>query len=92
MVHKTILTSRPHYLHGRLSPDHNYMYRTRQHSTGGIRMDQTFRHKSDLPRNSFRYRGAHEYNNIPADIRTAGNMNTFKTKLKRWIKMNTNPD
>lgn len=41
MVHKTILTSRPHYLHGRLSPDHNYMYRTRQHSTGGIRMDQT---------------------------------------------------
>ena len=92
LVHKTLLSSKPHYLHDRLSSDNNHMYRTRQHSTGGIRMDQTYRYKSDLPQKSFRYRGAHNYNTIPAVIRTTRNMATFKTKLKRWLKMNTNPD
>ena len=90
MVHKTVSSSKPYYMNSRLSSD--FSYRTRQHSTGSIRLDQTYRYKSELPKCSFRYRGAHDYNAIPPDIRSSRNMNTFKPKLKRWVKMNINPD
>ena len=50
MVHKTLSSSRPHYMNNRLSSD--FTYRTRQQSTGSIRMDHTFRYKSELPKNN----------------------------------------
>ena len=90
MVHKTLLTSRPLYMYSRLYSD--YSYSTRQHSSGCIRLDHTYRCRGDLPENSFRYRGAHCYNALPAEIRTVRNMNTFKLKLKRCIKENIEPD
>ena len=90
MVHKTVSSGKSYYMNSRLSSD--FSYRTRQHSTGSIRLDQTYRYKSELPKCSFRYRGAHDYNAIPPDIRSSRNMNTFKPKLKRWVKMNINPD
>ena len=86
MVHKTFLTKKPYYLHSRLDTEHSY--RTRQHTSGCIRLDQTFKYTGDLPKNSFRYRGAHDYNTIPADIRATRNMNTFKSKLRGWIRRN----
>ena len=90
MVHKTLISGRPHYMTSRLSSD--YTYRTRQHSTGSIRMDETFRYKSDLPQHSFRYRGAHDYNALPPDLRTIRNLEIFKPRLKRWVKSNISPD
>ena len=84
MVHKVILSNRPMYISSRLETDH--YYRTRMSSSGGIRMDETYRYKTDLPRKSFRYRGAHEYNTIPAELRKIRSLNTFKNKLKSWIK------
>ena len=86
MVHKTFMTNKPYYLHSRLDTEHSY--RTRQHTSGCIRLDQTFKYTSDLPKNSFRCRGAHYYNTIPAEIRATRNMNTFKSKLKGWIRRN----
>ena len=56
MVHKTLLAKKPYYLHSRLSSE--YPVSTRQHTTGCIRMDESFRCNSDLTRNSFRYSGA----------------------------------
>ena len=70
----------------------DFSYNTRQHSTGCIRLDHTYVCRGDLPKNSFRYRGAHYYNALPAEIRTTRNMTTFKLKLKRWIKENIDPD
>ncbi len=90
LVHKTLQTRRPLYLHTRFSTD--YSYSTRQYSTGCIRLDETYRCRSDLPKNSFRHRGAHHYNALPAQIRTSRNLTTFKLKLKRWIKQNIEPD
>ena len=86
MVHKTFQTRKPYYLHERLSIEHSY--RTRQETSGCIRQDQSFRYKSDIPRKSFRCRGASYYNSIPADIRTSMNMSTFKSKLKKWTRLN----
>ena len=90
MVHKTLLTQQPFYLYSRLPTDQPY--RTRQHSTGCIRLDQTFRCKGDLPRSSFRQRGAHGYNSLPAEVRACKNLSTFRYKLRRWIKQNVEPD
>ena len=78
------------YISSRLSTEH--AYRTRQDSSGCIRLDQTFRSKTDLPMRSFRCRGAHDYNMIPAELRNTVNMATFKTKLKKWIQTNVPPD
>ena len=92
MVHKTVMTSRPMYMHSRLQTEHEHVYRTRSSTTGGIRLDQTYRHKTDLPMKSFRYRGAHSYNAIPAELRGIRNLQTFKTKLKKWIRSSMPPD
>ena len=86
MIHKTILSRKPFYMHSRLSME--YSYGTRQQASGCIRLDQTFRYRGDLPRNSFRVRGANSYNSIPADIRASLTMATFKSKLKKWILTN----
>ena len=90
MVHKTIMTRKPVFISSRLSTDHSY--RTRQDSSGCVRLDQTFRSRNDLPMKSFRYRGNHDYNSIPAELRSTASMEVFKKKLKMWIKMNVPPD
>ena len=77
-------------MYSRLHSD--YTYRTRQHSIGCIRLDHTYMCRGDLPKNSFRYRGAHHYNALPAEFRTIRHMPTFKFKLKRWILENIDPD
>ena len=86
MVHKILLTRKPYYMYNRFSME--YSYKTRQQTTGCIRLNQTFRCNGDLPKNSFRYRGATTYNSIPDDIRTSLTMATFKSKLKKWVKTN----
>ena len=87
MVHKTVMTSRPIYMHSRLQTEHEHVYRTRSSTTGGIRLDQTYRHKTDLPMKSFRYRGAQSYN-----ARGKRNQQTFNIKLKKWIRSSMHPD
>ena len=59
MVHKTLLTCKLYYLHSKLNME--YSYRTRQQTGGCIRQDYIFRPRGDLPRNSFRCRGANSY-------------------------------
>ena len=90
LVHKTIMSKKPVYISNRLSREHSC--RTRQESSGCIRLDQSFKSRTDLPKKSFRYRGAHDYNSIPPELRTTASMTSFKTKLKKWIKMNVAPD
>ena len=86
MIHKTMKTESPSYIHSRLN--NPYTYRTRQNTSGSIRLDETFSSQGSLPPRSFRYRGAHDYNLIPASIRAISNLTTFKFKLKQWIKRN----
>ena len=90
MVHKTLMTNKPMYMNSRLRTEHSY--RTRMGGSGGVRLDETYRYKTDLPMKSFRYRGSHEYNAIPADIRGTRSLDTFKIKLKKWIISNISPD
>ena len=86
MIHKTLQSGTPSYLFNRLSTPHSY--KTRQGTSGSIRQDETFKSVSSLPRNSFRYRGAQDYNRLPASFRTIFNITTFKVKVKQWVKRN----
>ena len=90
MIHKSVKTEAPPYIYSRLS--NPYTFRTRQSNSGSIRQDETFNSKSSLPRTSFRYRGAHDYNMIPANIRNISNLTSFKVKLKQWIRRNISID
>ena len=90
MVHKAVITNKPMYISSRLKTE--YSYSTRMSSSGGVRMDETYRYRTDLPMKSFRYRGAHDYNAIPADLRKITNLKTFKVELKKWIKNTMNSD
>ena len=87
MVYKTLRSGYPRYLYGRLNPS-PHPFRTRQSSTGRIRQDETFRCNISLKSDSMRYRGAKEYNRIPADIINSPSLETFKKKLRQWVKMN----
>ena len=51
-------------------------------SSGCVRLDQTFRSRNDLPLRSFRYRGAQDYNSIPAELGSSATMTSFKTNSR----------
>ena len=89
MVHKVVITKKPMYI-SRLKTE--YSYRTRMSSSAGVRMDETYRYRTDLPMKSLRYRGVQYYNVIPADVRKITNLNTFRVEFKKWIKTTMNSD
>ena len=82
-VHKAVTGGQPAELSGKFSTD--YPYCTRQATGGRIRMTEDQIGRSKRSQGSFSYRGAAEYNRIPADIRQAQSISTFKLKLKKWI-------
>ena len=84
MIHKTMKTDSPSHIYSRLSNPYNF--RIKQSTSGRIRQDETFTSKRSLPRTSFRYRGAHDYNLIPANIRAISNLTSFKVKLKHSVE------
>ena len=83
MTHKTKITKSPYHMWKKMGT--GYPYRTRQSTSVCIRLDETFSCSSSLTQKGFKYRGATNYNQIPADIRSKVNMATFKSKLKRWV-------
>ena len=84
MIHKTHKNKSPGYMVNRLNMEQSN--RTRQGTNCGVRQDETFRSSSSLPRGSFRFRGSHDSNQIPATIRAIHCISTFKARLKHWLK------
>ena len=85
-THKVVTTGSPIYLSTIMSTNHPK--NTRQAANGEIRIDKKFDSKQGLVRDSFRYRAASNYNSIPAELRTASSLPTFKKKLKQWVFTN----
>ena len=82
-VHRTISTGMPLYLAQHLKTDHPL--NTRQGAQGNVRLTG---HYSDKVESSFLRRAAKCYNQIPADIKSAKTVPTFKKKLKQWTRSN----
>ena len=83
-IFKVNKSQTPKYLDNMFS--WNYSYNTRQAEGGLIRL--VGKPKLDITRNSFRWRAANQFNQLPADIRKCQTLACFKTKAKTWIKEN----
>ena len=88
MMHKTMKTGLPKHMKNKLSS--NFPYQTRQATNGNIRYGQFLNTKTSLVQSSFANRGLKDYNMVPANIRASKTINTFKTKLKKWVLGNVN--
>ena len=85
-AHKIIKSKAPLYLHMKMSTNHPYQ--TRQATDGAIRFGENFEGRSSLTGNSFCYGGTVAYNMIPAEVRAARTLQTFKQRLRKWVMSN----
>ena len=82
LVYKTRQSKRPRYLYS-MHNSWSYPYSTRQAETGLIRV--LSKPKLELARDSFRWRAANCFNQLPSEIRLSIKVEEFKTKVKPWI-------
>ena len=85
-IHKVVMTRKPKYMYDKLCSDHGYATRN------AVIFGETFSGKTALAANSFCYRGTNIYIKLPFEIREIRNEDTFKRKLKIWIKGNIQID
>ena len=79
------LSKSPKYLY-RMHNSWSYPYPTRQADNGLIRV--LARPRLEIVRNSFRYRAANFFNQLPPEIRGCTTLESFKKILKPWIMDN----
>jgi hypothetical protein len=84
ITYKVKLNHTPRYLDSMFT--WSYEVNTRQAASGQIR--QTGRPRLDITKDSFRYRAADQYNQLPIEVRNSENLRTFKFKAKAWIQDN----
>ena len=84
LVYKVKQTQTPRYLSNMFT--WSYSYNTRQAEGGLIR--QVGKPRLDISKNSFRWRAADQFNQLPACIRTSNSLETFKRNVKPWIQEN----
>ena len=84
LIFKVKQNQTPVYLHNMFS--WSYKYNTRQAEGGTIRL--VGKPRLDLNRNSFRWRAANQFNQLPDDIRTSSSLINFKLNAKKWIENN----
>ena len=70
----------PHYLHSKLQPG-----RTRSAAQGNLDIPVV---QTSVASKSFKVRGPLVWNQIPPEIRSCRSRETFKKKLKEWIRVN----
>ena len=87
LVHKVKLSQTPMYLY-KMHNSWSYQHRTRQADSGLIKM--MGKPRLDLTKNSFKWRAASQFNQLPQEIRKSENILDFKSKTKTgtWIKSN----
>ena len=88
LVHITILTKYPKYIHSKLSSE--FPHNTRLAESEAVRMGPEFQAKLELTENSFMNRGTVNYNKLSSDLRKISKIEEFKIKLKSWVVENCN--
>ena len=72
----------PKYIHTMFNT--NYSYKTRQADSGMIRSTRT--PELDLAKDSFSWRAADLFNQLPGNIRNMKNPQNFKLATKQWVR------
>ena len=88
-LHKVRLSGSPMYLYT-MHNSWSYSYRTRQAETGLVQLMGNPR--LETTKNSFKWRAANQYNQLPGEIRKCSSTNSFKMKVKTWIRANVSLD
>ena len=81
-MHKTVTNQSPVYIYDKVNT-HTHHDTRRQ-----VKFSDKFTGRSERTQSSFCYRGAKQYNQLPFEITSLGNINSFKRKLKTWVKNN----
>ena len=84
LVFKVIQSKSPKYLHSMFSAKYNI--NTKQAKKEHLQ--QTKGYHLEISQDSFRWRSAELYNEIPLKIRNNSSLETFKKEIKSWIKTN----
>ena len=84
LVYKTIKNESPKYLFSMFSA--KYSYNTKQASRGAIKHTRDL--DLELTADSFRWRAAKAYSELPLDVRNLELLQEFKQAAKTWIKEN----
>ena len=82
LVHKVIQNK---YLHSVFSAE--YKYKTKQADNGLLRHTRDL--GLEMTQDSFRWRAAKSYNELPLNIRNIASLEAYKKGAKAWIKLNT---
>ena len=85
LVHKVMQNKSPKYLHSMFAAE--YQYKTKQAHNGLIKHTRDL--DLEITKDSFRWRAAKSYNELPLSIRNTASLEAFKKGTKAWIKMNT---
>ena len=87
LVYKVITTKSPKYLYEMFSKE--YIYKTKQADSGQLRQTRAARDMGlELSQDSFRWRAAKSFNELPINIRNLATTEAFKQEAKVWIKLN----
>ena len=82
LVYKVKMSQRPRYLVNMFS--WSYQFNTRQAESGLIK--HLGKPKLDISKNSFKWRAAKDYNQLPVEIRASPTISLFKSRVKGWIR------
>ena len=84
LVYKVKASKQPRYLSDMFKG--TFMYYTRLAGGGKIKLEG--RPKLELTKNSFKWRAAQQFNQLPTQIRNSKTLQNFKSKAKAWIQDN----
>ena len=84
MVYKVILNKSPKHLYSMFSAE--YSYKTNQAHNKMLRHTRNLR--LNLTRDSFRWRAARNFNQLPLVVKNAESVEKFKNEAKSWILKN----
>ena len=84
LVYKIQKEDKPAYLRSQFKS--NFPYQTRQATGNCFNIAET--PKSEKTKDAFVYNSTIMWNLLPSDLRKVEKLETFKNKLKEWIKSN----
>ena len=86
LLYKVLKSKHPKYIFSKMTVD--FSRRTRQTDNNILRLGTHTDYKLELAGNSFRWRTAQQWNNLPVSLRNEQTIEKFKSKLKLWIMEN----
>ena len=103
VLHKTLRSQKPVYLHQKVTSGGPFTYKTRQaatcspgfyfevsHPTDSGAVRQVPGNKLGLSKLGWCWRSVDVYNTLPADLRLERKLPNFKKRLREWVAININ--